>query len=229
MLYVVTEFDGQEPEGSETCHEQHQMFKSAIQLIWWVHLFTFVLLLGTLFAHYINQKLAGFMKYASLLTIPLYQGTIMYVFALYNDESGCDESLTSMKTWFQIEVFTFFIYMSIIIFTLIKSRFTNLGIIQQSYVTQEQIGVFMHELLYLVYKMHRKDKKQKVKDFNFRSLIGKEIIVKKQVTLYINEVVCLHTIENKMVEFLDVFHNKEHQEIYEQQIKKGYGRAPVNF
>jgi ABC-type sugar transport system permease subunit len=128
MIYVSTEYRGEE-EGAETCHEQHLTFKKAITFIWWVHVTCFILLLATLFAHYLNQKLAGVMKYVALLTIPLYQATIMYVFALYNDESGCVNELRSIKFWLEIEVFTFFIYMSIILWTLLKSRFSNLGII----------------------------------------------------------------------------------------------------
>jgi hypothetical protein len=87
----------------------------------------------------------------------------------------------------------------------------------------------MCDLLDQVYKQKNKDKHTKKHDFDFSSLIGEEIVIKKQVTLYVNEVVCMHTFQSHMVEFLDVTHNKEHKEIQKEQIKKGFGHSPINF
>ena len=57
-----------------------------------------------------------------------------------------------MVEWLQYEELTFFVYLAVIVTTLFKSRFTNVGIIQEKIIIQQEIGILIEDICRLIYE-----------------------------------------------------------------------------
>jgi hypothetical protein len=89
-------------------------------------------LLHNLSFYYKLEFLKKVFKDLEFFSIPIYQGSILYIFDFLTIENlgECKNAVAKHSWWLDIEVLTFYIYMSIVVLTLLKSRFFNVGVLR---------------------------------------------------------------------------------------------------
>lgn len=167
------------PEYTLQCNETITQYNQLVTLMYSVHVLCFLFMVSQLIAHYHNREgVYGAIKRLSLLMIPLYQGSILYLVDVNNQETQCQPELGNMIHWIDMEILTFFIYIALIPWILLKSRFTRIGILQNPMVSEQQIGKLMEKICLAIFEEKKCNPCDTIcsTKFDFQKLVGNDLI-----------------------------------------------------
>lgn len=131
------------PEEALACHREFAEYDYMIWLMQSIHFTCFLFLVLPLFWSYLPRVMLLMVSHLPFFTLPIYQGGILYLFEFMTRSDVCADQLGSMHQFLDLEIIQFYFYMALTPWVLVKSRIINIGLVQNQYVTQEDVANFL--------------------------------------------------------------------------------------